>query len=101
MDNTNTQDQVANPLQPSQTNFAWERLGRLRAISLVQMSLVAPFFTGWSLYGVVMFVKLNSDAFPCETASQHNESYAFLIFWFILSFVLIFSYVCLLFYGWA
>jgi len=32
---------------------------------------------------------------------MHNESFAFLIFWLILSFVLIFSYVCLLFYGWA
>ena len=52
-----------------------------------------------------MFVALNNGAVDddstCSSASQRNESYAFLIFWFILSFVLIFSYICLVFYGYS
>ena len=63
------------------------------------MCVVAPFFTGWTLYGVYIFVRLNKGDEVCASMHQKNESYAFLIFWFILSFVLIFSYICLVFYG--
>lgn len=76
-------------------------MGRLRAISVIQMGMVAPFFTGWTLYGVYIFVSLNTEEEVCNSMHQKNESYAFLIFWFILSFVLIFSYICLIFYGYA
>ena len=69
------------------------------------MIVIAPLFAIWSIYGIVMFVALNNGAVDddstCSSASQRNESYAFLIFWFILSFVLIFSYICLVFYGYS
>ena len=83
------------------TNFAWDRLNRLRAISIVQMAILAPFFTAWTIYGSVLFIKINSGAVECDSPHQSTESYAFLIFWFILSYVLIFSYICLIFYGYS
>ena len=49
------------------TNFAWERLKRLRAISLFQMALIAPFFTAWTIYGSVIFVKINSGTVECNS----------------------------------
>ena len=64
------------------------------------MAIIAPFFVGWTIYGVCIFVKLNNEEQVCS-AHQNNESYAFLIFWFILSFVLILSYICLVCYGYA
>ena len=82
-------------------NFAWEKLNRLRAISLAQMAVIAPFFIFWTIFGSVLFVKINSGQAVCDSPHQQNESYAFLIFWFILSYVLIFSYICLIFYGYS
>ena len=49
------------------TSFAWERLNRLRAISLMQMAFIAPFFTAWTVYGSVIFVKINSGAVQCNS----------------------------------
>lgn len=65
------------------------------------MTLMTPFFTAWTIYGTVIFIKINTGMAECDSPHQQNESYAFLIFWFILSYVLIFSYMCLIFYGWS
>lgn len=62
---------------------------------------IAPFFTAWTIYGSVIFVRINNGKAVCKEGHQATESYAFLIFWFILSYVLIFSYICLLFYGYS
>ena len=41
-------------------NFAWEKLNRLRAISMAQMAVIAPFFIFWTVFGSILFVKINS-----------------------------------------
>ena len=53
-----------------QTNFAWERLNRLRCISIMQMVVVAPFFTAWTIYGSIIFVKINTGFAFCSSTHQ-------------------------------
>ena len=65
------------------------------------MAVLAPFFSAWTVYGSVLFFRINSGAAVCDSTHQSTESYAFLIFWFILSYVLIFSYLCLVCYGYS
>ena len=65
------------------------------------MVFIAPFFAIWTIYGSVVFAKINSGDAVCDSPHQKSESYAFLIFWFILSYVLIFSYCCLIAYGYS
>jgi len=65
------------------------------------MTLLTPFFAAWTIYGSVLFVRINSGQAVCDSPHQEAESYAFLIFWFILSYVLLFSYTCLVFFGYS
>ena len=84
--------------QPPMPTFAWDKIGRLRMLSYFQLLILVPFFLAWTIYGTVLFVKISSGEASCaETGS--NDTFAFLIFWFILSYILIFCYICLLLYG--
>jgi len=65
------------------------------------MVLVAPFFALWTVYGTVILIRLSSGIDTCDSPHQKTESYAFLIFWFILSYVLLQSYLCLVCYGYS
>ena len=89
------------PQQVQTFNFAWDRLNKLRAISIIQMVVIAPFFAIWTVYGTIILIKITNGSASCETPGSKQESYAFLIFWFILSYVLLQSYVCLLCYGYS
>lgn len=67
------------------------------------MALLAPFYTATTIYGSVIFVRVNSGLVECESPQQETDTYAypFLIFWFILSYVLITSYICLVCFGYS
>ena len=65
------------------------------------MGAVAPFFAIWTIYGTVILIRISNGSATCDSTHQRQESYAFLIFWFILSYVLLQSYVCLLCYGYS
>ena len=78
--------------------FAWDKIGRLRMLSYFQLLFLVPFFLAWTIYGTVLFIKISSGDASCSETGR-NDTFAFLIFWFILSYILIFCYVCLLFYG--
>ena len=60
---------------------------------------MAPFFLAWTIYGTTMFININRGDANCST--DNNDTFAFLIFWFILSYVLIFCYLCLVMYGFS
>jgi hypothetical protein len=65
-------------------------------LSWILILAVLPFFIAWSVYGSILFVRINTGYESCEVKS---ETYPFIIFWLIMSFVLIFCYGCLLLYG--
>ena len=67
-------------------------------LSYFQLLFLVPFFVAWTAYGTVLFVKISSGDANCAEAGS-NDAYAFLIFWFILSYILIFCFICLLVYG--
>ena len=58
---------------------------------------MVPFFLAWTIYGNVIFIKVNEGDANCQT--DNNDTFAFIIFWFILSYVLMFCYLCLLLFG--
>ena len=68
---------------------------------MIQMAGIAPFFAIWTVYGTIILIKISSGREDCDSTHQKTESYAFLIFWFILSYVLLQSYLCLLCYGYS
>jgi len=43
-----------------------------------------------------MFVKVTRDEAECKVKAN---AYPFIIFWFILSYIFILAYLCLMFYG--
>ena len=67
---TSEAQDAANQIQANhhgmQVNFAWDMLRRLRLISVLQMTLVGPFFAVWTIYGSVIFIRINSGAIECE-----------------------------------
>ena len=79
--------------------FAWEKLKCLRALTYFQLIFMVPFFLFWTIYGNYIFFRINEGSANCET--DNNDTFAFIIFWFILSYVLMFCYMCLLLFGFS
>jgi len=65
-------------------------------LSWVLVLGLLPFFTFWTAYGTKIFVAISEGREHCSVSS---ETYPFMIFWLIISYGLIFCYVCLIFFG--
>lgn len=55
-----------------------------------------PFFIGWTVWGTFLLVMINLKTAECD---EETTSWQFLIFWLVLSYGIIISYITLLVYG--
>jgi hypothetical protein len=67
-------------------------------MSYFLLILAFPFFVCWTVYGTYIFTVVSVGKNAC---TKKIESFSFLIFWFILCYTLIISYICVLSYAYA